>query len=169
MPDAVITGSNVNLDVLNFQGVNALGNRYTSEAQKPDAQIVTDDLTIYATGSVNAPLVTTNTDWLKNSLWVKPRNAGVFTSAHITANGAGFQAINLGFTENVNVDSGETVTPFMDVGLTSGTERAGGLQGNGGSSMIIQSKGNMDVWGPTVWERTRLLPVPGRRGVRGRC
>jgi filamentous hemagglutinin family protein len=144
LPAAVITAPFVTLDVLNFNGVNASGNAYASAAEQPAAQIVTNNLDVTARGSVNAPIAG-NTNWLNNAMVVKALDVTAPINASITANGAGFQAINLKFDGNAVVDSGDTYTPFIGVGLTTGTYPAGSLIGNGGSQMILNATGNMDV------------------------
>jgi hypothetical protein len=126
--------------------VNDNGNPYTSTGQKPDWQIMTNRLDIDATGSVNAP-VAGNTNWLLNQLQVEAIDPNLPIDFTFTARGAGQQFWNVGFTGDVWVSSGDTYTPFEAVGLTTGTTNAGGLIGNGGSQMILNASGNMDVYG----------------------
>ena len=146
-PAAVITGDSVELQVRNFQGVNASGLPYTSAAQKPDAQIVTDFLELHAYGTVNAPIAG-NANFLTNAMVVAPTVPGGGINAIVSAEGASFQAINLLFKGDfVNLNSGNSATPFELVGLTSGTFPAGALQGNVGSSLLLQAEHNMFVNG----------------------
>ncbi|HXX86236.1 MAG TPA: hypothetical protein VEN29_19925, partial [Casimicrobiaceae bacterium] len=140
------------LGVLNFTGVaSASGGPawtstpYTSASQKPAAQLVTNALVIDALGSVNAPLAAPNTNWLMNGMPISPMVPVAPVNISLTAAGAGPQAINLNVSGNVSMDSGQTVTPFQYVGLTSGFFPAGGLIGNGGSQLIVQASGTLDV------------------------
>ena len=147
LPAAVLTAPFVTLEVRNFTGVNANVLPYTTAGQKPAAQIVTDFLDLTAYGSVNAPIAG-NTNWLKNDMVVAPLTPNGGINAIVSAEGASFQAINLNFKGDfVNLDSGDTMTPFETVGLTSGIFPAGGLQGNQGSQMILQAERNMYVNG----------------------
>jgi hypothetical protein len=145
LPAAVITAPNVYLDVLNFTGVNATGNAYTKLSEKPVAQIVTNFLDLYVRGSINAPIAG-NTNWLDNALVIEPLFTVAPVDISLSAVGGGFQAINLKVTGNAEIDSGDTITPFTGIGLTSGTQYAGGLIPNGGSQLIVNATGNLDVW-----------------------
>jgi hypothetical protein len=153
-PAAVLTSPTVNLGYEfwtdtwtgtgSLTGVNASGLPYATAAQKPAAQIVTNTLVAQLLGSMNAPIAG-NTNWLLNGLPVMALDPTLPIVASIGAVGAGFQAINLGFTGDLIVDSGATVTPFSGIGLTTGFFPAGGLIGNGGSQMILSASGSMDI------------------------
>jgi len=144
-PAAVITSPSVYVEALTFQGVNAMGNAYLDASEKPSAQIVTNSLTLYMYGSFNAPIVG-NTNWLTNQIQVEALDPLSDVGVSISAMGAGFQAINVGITGNAYINSGYTYTPFNAVGLTTGTTTAGGLIGNGGSQLIVNASGNLDIW-----------------------
>lgn len=149
-PAAVLTAPSATLEGLSFTGVNLGGAPYANLGQKPAAQIVTNDLEVTLTGSINGP-VASNTNWLLNSMDVAPLAtlAPVFVS--VTAGGSGFQAVNLHVHGDAIVDSGATRTPFVGVPLTTGGLPAGGIQGNLGSQLILQADGYMQVWGtPTL-------------------
>ncbi len=66
---------------------------------------------------------------------------------NFSAIGGGFQAINLGITGDAFVSSGLTRTPFDTVGFTSSVLLPPPLVANGGSSLILQATGNMDIVG----------------------
>ena len=134
------------LDVLHFVGVNASGDTYVNLGEKPAAQIVTNMLDVDITGSINAPIAG-NTNWLDNGLTVAPLDPLDPVWVSVSATGGGFQAINLGVTGNMVADSGTTTTPFIGVPLTTGGFPAGGLQGNVGSSMILQATGSLTLVG----------------------
>ena len=184
-PAAVLTSPAVNLgyDAWNgvwsgtgsIVGVNASGAPYTTAAQKPAAQIITNTLVADLLGNMNAPIAG-NTNWLLNSMQVAALDPTLPITASISAVGAGAQFINVGFTGNLIVDSGATATPFSGIGLTTGFFPAGGLIGNGGSQMILNASGSMDIvadsgaqvrhlGGRTWLQRERFLRVPGRDGV----
>ena len=146
LPAAVITAPSVYLDVLHFVGVNASGDTYVNLGEKPAAQIVTNMLDVDITGSINAPIAG-NTNWLDNGLTVAPLDPLDPVWVSVSATGGGFQAINLGVTGNMVADSGTTTTPFIGVPLTTGGFPAGGLQGNVGSSMILQASGSLTLVG----------------------
>jgi hypothetical protein len=149
-PAAVLTAPGVYLDGLSFKGVNASGNTYTALSEKPAAQIVTNYLEVNLTGSINAPLAGT-TNWLVNSMDVAPLATLAPVGLSITADGGGFQAVNLRVKGDAWVDSGATTTPFIGVPLTTGGLPAGGLQGNLGSQLIVQADGYLEVYGtPTL-------------------
>ena len=153
-PAAVLTSPAVNLgyDAWNgvwsgtgsIVGVNASGAPYTTAAQKPAAQIITNTLVADLLGNMNAPIAG-NTNWLLNSMQVAALDPTLPITASISAVGAGAQFINVGFTGNLIVDSGATATPFSGIGLTTGFFPAGGLIGNGGSQMILNASGSMDI------------------------
>ncbi len=145
-PDGVLAAPRVGLNGLSFTGVAASGSAYAGTGQKPAAQIVTNDLEVILTGSINAP-VAGNTDWLRNSMDVAPLAtlAPVFVS--VSAEGGGFQAVNLRVLGDAIVDSGTTRTPFIGVPLTTGGLPAGGIQGNLGSQLILQADGSMRILG----------------------
>jgi hypothetical protein len=145
-PAAVLTAPGVYLDGLSFKGVNASGNTYTALSEKPAAQIVTNYLEVNLTGSINAPLAGT-TNWLVNSMDVAPLFTLAPVGLSITADGGGFQAVNLRVKGDAWVDSGATTTPFIGVPLTTGGLPAGGLQGNLGSQLIVQADGYLEVYG----------------------
>jgi len=144
-PAAVITAPDVYLDVLNFKGVGASGTGYADASEKPAAQIVANYVDVYARGSVNAP-ITGNTDWLKNAMAIEAYDPTQPIWADVSAVGGGFQAINLQFIGNAMVSSGDTYTPFQDVGFTTGTAPSGGLVPNGGSQLILHATGNLDIY-----------------------
>ena len=154
-PAAVLTSPAVNLgyDAWNgvwsgtgsIVGVNASGAPYTTAAQKPAAQIVTNTLVADLLGNMNAPIAG-NTNWLLNQH--AGGGAGSDPADHCQHLGGGCRSsssINVGFTGNLIVDSGATVTPFSGIGLTTGFFPAGGLIGNGGSQMILNASGSMDI------------------------
>ena len=148
-----------NLNILNFKGVQDGGADYTSASQKPAWQIMTDTLNLTAWGSINAP-ITGNTNWLLNQMQVKTATAGSPVFASLSVVGGGFQAINLGFTGDLVVDSGATLTPFAIVGFASPVLFPPPLVANGGSQLILQASGNIDInGGPRVrcsrWRRCR--------------
>jgi filamentous hemagglutinin family protein len=145
LPAAVLTAPSVYLDVLNFVGVNASGNAYTKLDEKPTAQILTNYLGLDILGSINAPIAG-NTNWLDNAMVIAPLFTAAPVDISMSAIGGGFQAINLKIDGNATIDSGATVTPFLDVGLTTGTQYAGGLIPNGGSQLIVNATGNLDVY-----------------------
>ena len=164
-----------------ISGVNATGGAYAKAADKPAVQILTNNLTAVLFGSLNAPIAG-NSDWLQNQLQINPLDPTIPVAMSLSAMGAGPQFINLGSTGDVWVDSGLTVTPFFAVGLTSGTAfPVGPLVGNGGSSLIINAAGALNVvsnsgaQGSTGWIGgpgfhtgafgERVLRVPGRRGA----
>ena len=149
-PAGVLTAPSVALTGLSFTGVNASGASYASAGEKPAAQIVTNYLEVDLTGSINAPVAGT-TNWLANSMDVAPLVTLAPVGMSITADGGGFQAVNLRVTGDAWVDSGATTTPFVGVPLTTGGLPAGGLQGNLGSQLIVQADGYLEVHGaPTL-------------------
>lgn len=170
-PTGVLTAPAIDLMGLSFTGVNAAGNPYANTGEKPAAQIATHDLNVVLTGSMNAP-VAGNTNWLLNSMDIMPLAAmapvmvapGAVSPAalppvlvSVTANGGGFQAVNLRVLGDAIVDSGATTTPFIGVTLTTGGLPAGVPQGNLGSQLILQADGYLQVVGPSV-----TPPLPPR-------
>jgi hypothetical protein len=148
----VITAPSVFLEVLNFKGVQDGGAAYTDEAQKPAAQIFSNNVEVVAYGSVNSPIAG-STNWLQNSMWIEAQAPGNPVFLDYSAVGGGFQALNFGVTGDAIVTSGSTLTPFALVGLSQGVIIPPFLVANGGSQLIIQATGNMDVVGP--------VPIPG--------
>ena len=149
-PAGTLTAPTVNLMGLKFVGVNANNGTYTSGGQKPAFQIQTNDLNVSLTGNINAPIAG-NTNWPLNSMDIMPlvTLAPVFVS--VTANGGGFQAVNLKVLGDMIFDTAATRTPFIGVPLTTGGFPAGGLQGNLGSQLITQSTGYTKIIGtPTL-------------------
>ncbi len=134
------------LEALNFVGVNASGNTYVNASEKPAAQIVANfvDATLY--GSINAPIAG-NTNWPLNAMWIKALDSSFPVFFNFSAIGGGFQAINVGITGDAFVSSGLTRTPFDTVGFTSSVLLPPPLVANGGSSLILQATGNMDIVG----------------------
>ena len=145
-PEGVLAGYGVRLNGLTFTGVNAAGAAYSDPDEKPEAQIVTSHLYVNLTGSINAP-VAGNTNWLLNSMDVVPWYTLGPVHVHVTANGGGFQAVNLRVLGDAIVDSGATRTPYIGVPLTTGGLPAGGAQGNLGSQLILQAEGYLQVIG----------------------
>ena len=145
-PEGVLAGYDVRLTGLSFTGVSASGGAYANPGEKPDAQIVTNQLYVNLTGSINGP-VAGNTNWLLNSMDVAPWYTSGPVHVHVSANGGGFQAVNLRVLGDAIVDSGATRTPFIGVPLTTGGLPAGGIQGNLGSQLILQADGYMQVMG----------------------
>ncbi len=145
-PTGTITAPVIGLRGLHFKGVDASGAAYDSESAKPSAQFVTNDFSVALSGSINAPIVG-NTNWLLNSLDIAPlvTLAPVFVS--VTAEGGGFQAVNLRVLGNEVFDTAGTRTPFVGVPLTSGGFPSGGMQGNLGSQLIIQADGSLTIVG----------------------
>jgi hypothetical protein len=152
-PAAVLTGNHVNLTGLNFRSVNASGNAFTTLAQKPAMQIVTNDLNVSVTGSINGPVAGT-TNWLSNSIDVAPLNALAPVFVSVTANGGGFQAVNIRVLGDEIFDTAATTTPFIGVPATTGGFPAGGLQGNLGSQLIIQADGYLKIMGTPTFSFT---------------
>ena len=122
------------------------GTNYTNASQKPAWQLMTNTLNLTAWGSINAP-ITGNTNWLLNQMQVKTAIPGVPVFATLSAVGGGFQAINLGFTGDLVVNSGATATPFAIVGFASPVLFPPPLVANGGSQLILQASGNIDING----------------------
>ena len=126
-------------------GVSATGGAYAKAADKPAVQILTNSLTALLFGSLNAPIAG-NSDWLQNGMQIDAQDPTVPLAMSLSAMGAGPQYINIASKADVFVDSGLTVTPFFNVGLTSGTAfPVGPLVGNGGSSLIINATGALNV------------------------
>jgi hypothetical protein len=147
LPSAVITvGRDFFASVLNFTGVNAAGVPYLNAAEKPAAQIIGNFIQFVAYGSINGPIAG-NTAWLDNAMQIKALYPAIPIFFDISAIGGGFQAINVGFTGDAVVTSGITRTPFDIVGLTSSVLLPPPLIGNGGSQMILNATGNMDING----------------------
>ena len=147
LPDAVITaGGAVILEALHFQGVNASGLPYVDETEKPAAQIVSNLVTATLYGSMNGP-IDGNTNWTLNQMQIAPFSNVVPILFSFSAVGGGFQAINIGFTGDAFVSSGLTRTPFDTVGFVASTLLPPPLVANGGSSLILQATGNLDVIG----------------------
>ncbi|MFO1322766.1 MAG: hypothetical protein U1F15_01765 [Burkholderiales bacterium] len=143
---AVITAVDVNLNVLNLRGVQDGGAAYTAVGQKPAAQIVSNDVNVVAYGSVSSP-ITGNTNWLTNQVQIKAMNPGAPVWLDFSAVGGGFQSINLGVTGDVQLTSGATGTPFSIVGFATPLIFVPPLVSNGGSQLIVNASGNMDVNG----------------------
>ncbi|MFO1322767.1 MAG: hypothetical protein U1F15_01770 [Burkholderiales bacterium] len=143
---AVVTAPDVDLTVLNLRGVQDGGAAYTSVGQKPTTQFVTNDFNVVATGTVNSP-ITGNTNWLTNQMQIKAMNAGSPVFVDFSAVGGGFQTINLGVTGDVILTSGATGTPFSIVGFATPLIFVPPLVANGGSQLIVNASGNMDVNG----------------------
>ncbi|MFO1398135.1 MAG: hypothetical protein U1F48_13825 [Burkholderiales bacterium] len=163
--DATISAATVNLQVLNFKGVRNDGSDYTSTAQKPAFQVAAYRVNLVAYGSVNAPLTAASNpqgDWLKNSLWLKPFTPDSSVELSISALGGGFQAINLGVVGDVFVNSGTTTTPFYATGYAQPSFFPPIPQGNVGSSLIVQSTGNLDIVAPLTEqsEPSAVVPTP---------
>jgi hypothetical protein len=125
-------------------GVGPTGAAYTGLAQKPAAQIVTDNLVLDLLGSFNAPIAG-NTNFLNNALVSASLTTTIPMAVSISAVGAGFQAVNVGITGGALVDSGITLTPFVGVPLTTGFFPAGALIGNGGSQLIVNATGTLSI------------------------
>jgi hypothetical protein len=119
---------------------------YADASEKPASQLVTNALVAVLGGSMNAP-ISGNTNWLLNSMDIAPLITLAPVVVSVTANGATFQAVNLQVLGDMIANSGATTTPFIGVPLTSGGLPAGGLQGNLGSQLILQSTGYMQVLG----------------------
>ncbi|MCC7215829.1 MAG: hypothetical protein IT517_03590 [Burkholderiales bacterium] len=145
-PAGVLTAPTVMLEGLSFTGVNAAGAPFANIGEKPTAQVVTNDLEVTLTGSINAP-VAGNTNWLLNSMDVAPLTTLAPVLVSVSAESGGFQAVNLRVLGDAIVDSGATRTPFIGVPLTTGGLPAGGIQGNLGSQLILQADGYMRVMG----------------------
>ncbi|MFO1322763.1 MAG: hypothetical protein U1F15_01750 [Burkholderiales bacterium] len=143
---AVVSAFDVDLTVLNLRGVQDGGAAYTTVGQKPAAQFVTNDFSVTATGSVNSP-ITGNTNWLNNQMQIKAMNTGAPVFVDFSAVGGGFQSINLGVTGDVILTSGATGTPFSIVGFATPLIFVPPLVANGGSQLIVNASGNMDVNG----------------------
>jgi len=145
-PAATIMAPNVMFNGLNFRSVNATGSGFATPGQKPASQIVTNNFTVIVKGSINGPVVGT-TNWVVNSMDIAPLNtlAPVFVS--VTANGGGFQAVNLKVLGDEIFNTGATTTPFIGVLTTTGGFPAGGLQGNLGSQLINQATGYIKILG----------------------
>jgi len=145
-PDGVVQAPAVTLAGLTFRGVDADGAAYASDADKPEAQFVTNILTVTLAGNINAPIAD-NTDWPQNSIDVAPLVTLAPVLVSVTANGGGFQAVNLHVLGNAVFDTGGTTTPFIGVPLTTGGFPSGGLQGNLGSQLIMQADGALTIIG----------------------
>ena len=147
LPVAVIqAGDTVFIEALNFTGVNAAGNPYVNAAEKPAAQIIANFVNATLYGSINGPIAG-NTNWPLNAMWIKALDPSFPVFLSVSAIGGGFQAINLGITGDAFVNSGLTRTPFDTVGFVSSILLPPPLVANGGSSLILQATGNMDVVG----------------------
>jgi hypothetical protein len=149
-PAATIMAPNVTLNGLNFKEVNAAGGSFASPGSKPTQQVITNNFTVVVKGSINGPVAGT-TNWVVNSFDVAPLNtlAPVFVS--VTANGGGFQAVNIKVLGDEIFNTGATTTPFIGVPTTTGGFPAGGLQGNLGSQLINQATGYIKIIGtPTL-------------------
>jgi len=150
---AILTAPEIDLEVLNFKGVRDSGQDYTATSQKPNAQLVTDNLYLTAWGSINSPLTAASNplnDWLKNSMWVKPYTPGAQVYMELSAIGGGFQAINLGVRGDAAIDSGSTVTPFFLTGYNTPAIIPPFLGSNLGSSLIVQTEGNLDIFAGSI-------------------
>lgn len=146
IPEAVVTAPTIALDVLHFRGTGSDLLPYASEADKPEVQLVTQNLDVMLHGSINAPIAG-NTNWPLNSLNVAPLVTLVPVTVSVSANGGGFQAVNLRVLGNTIFDTGTTTTPFIGVPLTTGGFPAGAMQGNLGSQLILQSDGSLILMG----------------------
>ena len=147
LPAAVITaGDTVTIEALNFTGVNASGNTYTSALEKPAAQIVSNFVFATLYGSMNGPIAG-NTNWPLNAMQIKALDPSFPILFVFSAVGGGFQAINIGFTGDAFVSSGLTRTPFDTVGFVSSVLLPPPLVANGGSQLILNATGNLDVIG----------------------
>ena len=109
--------------------------------------ITTASADLYARGNVNNPVSTT--DFLQNGLRITAPQVAV------SAINTQTQAVNLSLTGNSTLFSGVTITPFANAVLTSGTNQAGLPVPNQGSSLLVQSTGNLTVAG-SFWS-----PVQG--------
>ena len=89
LPTGVLTANYVTLEGLSFQGVNAAGATYVDASEKPAAQIVTNDLEVMLTGSINGPIAG-NTNWPLNSMDIAPRYTLSPVYVSVTANGGSF-------------------------------------------------------------------------------
>ncbi len=78
---------------------------YANAGEKPAAQIVTNDLRVELTGSINGPIAG-NTNWPLNSMDVAPLYTLSPVYVSVTADGGGFQAVNLHVLGDAIVDSG---------------------------------------------------------------
>jgi hypothetical protein len=143
---ASMTAPFMTLEVLNLRGVQDDGSAYTDALQKPGVQVFGDFIDVIAYGSVNSP-IEGNTNWLLNDLGIAPITPGFPVQLDISAIGGGFQAINLSVDGDVGLTSGLTTTPFSTVGLTGSVLLPPPLIANGGSQLIVQATGDMDVWG----------------------
>lgn len=150
LPAAIVQAPAVTLTGLHFRGVDASGNAYASLADKPANQFVTQAFTTILAGSINAPIAG-NTNWPLNSMDIAPLVTLAPVLVSVTANGGGFQAVNLNVLGNAIFNTGATATPFIGVPLTTGGFPSGGLQGNLGSQLIMQAAGSMTIVGtPTL-------------------
>lgn len=109
--------------------------------------ITTTSADLYARGNVNNPV--SPTDFLQNGLRITAPQVAV------SAINTQTQAVNLSLTGNSTLFSGVTITPFANAVLTSGTNQAGLPVPNQGSSLLVQSTGNLTVAG-SFWS-----PVQG--------
>jgi len=149
-PAGVITSPTISLLGLSFQGVNSSWMPYVDASEKPANQLVTNTLLAVLGGSMNAPIAG-NTNWLLNSMDIAPLFTLAPVVVSVSAVGGTFQAVNLQVLGDMLANSGTTTTPFIGVPLTTGGFPAGGLQGNLGSQLILQSTGYMQVLGsPTL-------------------
>jgi hypothetical protein len=126
--------------------VNASGVPYAKFGDKPAQQIVTNNLVALLLGNLNAP-VAGNSDWLLNGLQIDALDVNAPVALSISAVAAGPQYVNLAVKGDAWLDSGVTFTPFEGVGLTTGTFPLFGLIGNGGSSLIVNATGALNVLG----------------------
>jgi hypothetical protein len=142
-------------------GVSATGGAYAKAADKPAVQILTNSLTALLFGSLNAPIAG-NSDWLQNGMQIDAQDPTVPLAMSLSAMGAGPQFINIASKADVFVDSGLTVTPFFAVGLTSGTAfPVGPLVGNGGSSLILNATGALNVVSSSGAQGSTWVGGPG--------
>ncbi|MCC7041138.1 MAG: hypothetical protein IT516_12590 [Burkholderiales bacterium] len=153
LPTGVVTAPAVTLTGLHFRGVDATGNAYATQADKPASQFVTQVFTTVLSGSINAPIAG-NTNWPLNSMDIAPLVTLAPVLVSVTANGGGFQAVNLNVLGNAVFNTGATQTPFIGVPLTTGGFPAGGLQGNLGSQLIMQAAGSLTIVGTPTFSLT---------------
>jgi len=148
-PDGVVQAPAVTLAGLTYRGVDADGAAYQSSADKPDAQFITNIFTVTVAGNINAPLdsAVNPSNWPLNSMDIAPLVTLAPVLVSVTANGGGFQAVNLHVLGNAIFDTGGTTTPFIGVPLTTGGFPSGGLQGNLGSQLIVQADGSLTIIG----------------------
>ena len=94
------------------------------------------------------------------ALQIDGRHAADAAALRRKAVAAGPQYVNLAVKGDAWLDSGLTFTPFEGVGLTTGTFPVFGLIGNGGSSIIVNATGALNVLGSSGAQET----IPGFTG-----